>query len=194
MNPGATALTVTPRLINSLLKRPSQPNHPRFTGGIVGLSRIANQSRDAGHVDDPAVFRSTHDAGSGARADKTTGQVGCDHVIPFLVRHASHQFVARDPGVVDQDIKPTVFLLGTIRSQLWLQHDRSRRRQRLPPFPRPLQSAHCIGQFVGIACQTHHGRPVCRQCYGNGFTKALRGTSNNGNLVSQVSGQGHGSS
>ncbi len=105
-------------------KCPGQPNHPRFAGRVICLARVADQPRNAGHVDDPTILRLSHDSRRGSAADEATGQVGRDHVVPLLVRHPPHQLVTRDSGIVDQDIQSPMLGGGRLDRTLWRQPDR----------------------------------------------------------------------
>ena len=57
-----------------------------------------------GHVDDAACLLAHHDGG--ASVDKVEGrlQVHVDYHVPLLFRHTHHQSVARNTGVVYQNI------------------------------------------------------------------------------------------
>ena len=49
---------------------------------------------------------------------KNTSQVHVDDRVPFVERHLADRSVAKDPGVVDQDIEPAPFVADAIHHRL----------------------------------------------------------------------------
>ena len=79
-------------------------------GGVVRLAAVAARSHNRGQIDDAAVARLQHRAAGRAAEVENRGEVGRDHVIPVGVLHAHEEAVARDAGVIHEDIELTEFL------------------------------------------------------------------------------------
>ena len=62
MKPGATALTVMPRLASSRAVL-GEADYAGLGGGVVGLTGIAHQPHYRGDVDDPPLLLLQHRAG-----------------------------------------------------------------------------------------------------------------------------------
>jgi hypothetical protein len=83
--------------------------------GVVGLARRAEQERLGRGVHDPAVDRPARPlagippvGGGEAARHEVAAQVHPQHRIPLLLGHGEDHPVAQHPGVVDQDVQPTV--------------------------------------------------------------------------------------
>ena len=75
-----------------------------FCGDVVHLPRIAGVAHDAGDGDDSPALRLHHRTGAGAHQAETGFEIDADYLVPFLVLHAHRKVIARDPGVVDEDV------------------------------------------------------------------------------------------
>ena len=67
----------------------------------------ARQRRDVDDLPAPLLL---HDGDHGLAAEEEAGHVDAHHLFEELQRHLLDRLVARDPGVVDQDIHPAEFL------------------------------------------------------------------------------------
>ena len=104
MNPGASALTVTPREANSLATDLVNPIKRRLAGRIIALAGVAHQANDGGDVDDPPRTLLEKTPAQRLGKQKSALQIGVQHRVPILLAHAHDQSVARHAGVVDQNI------------------------------------------------------------------------------------------
>src|SRR5688572_7437631 len=84
--------------------RSSQSEDAGFGGGVVREPELAADAMDRADVDDFAVLVGPHDRRDGADHVKGAAEIGLDHFVPFLVFHAPQRAVARDAGVVDEDV------------------------------------------------------------------------------------------
>src|SRR2546423_3131408 len=85
-----------------------------FAGGVVGLSLVADQSDDAGDVDDAAAATLHHAARDGPNTGERAAQIGVLYRIPVFVFEAHDDVVAGDTGVVYQDIDRAKRLLDIV--------------------------------------------------------------------------------
>ena len=74
---------------------------------VVRLARVADQSGDTGDVDDASVTRFHHLFRYRAGEQKSSSQGHSDHVVPLLIGHHWQKRIARDAGVVDEDVDLT---------------------------------------------------------------------------------------
>jgi hypothetical protein len=94
--------------------RLGQADQPRLGGGVVGLPLVARQPHDARDVDDAARAPLHHPARRGADGVERALEVGIQHRVPVLVLDPHQQVVARDAGVVDEDVERTHLLLDAL--------------------------------------------------------------------------------
>lgn len=73
-------------------------------GGVVGLSRIPEESDDRGHVDDASFSLLGHEFKGSLRAVEYSGKVEIDDLLPLRRFHAHDEAVFGNAGVVDQDV------------------------------------------------------------------------------------------
>jgi hypothetical protein len=76
-----------------------------FGRHIVCLPDIACQAHDRADVDDASPSLAQHRLEGSTRCHKGAPQVDLQHPIPVLVLHAQQQGIARNAGVVDEDIE-----------------------------------------------------------------------------------------
>ena len=82
--PGATALTVTPRRATSAATVLVKAIEPGLGGGVVGLAGVGAQADDRGDVDDPPPARAQHRPQRAARGAVGGGQVRVEHAVPVV--------------------------------------------------------------------------------------------------------------
>ena len=103
----------------------------------------------------PNIFQNLRTRHNAAQAtDETAGQIGRDHIVPFLVRHAAHQLVTRDSGIIDQDIQPAVVFFGTGHGSCCGRPVGEVTRDRLADAANGFDLLNGVGQLVGIAGHT----------------------------------------
>src|SRR5260370_7370713 len=85
-------------------ERLGHADHARFRSRVVSLPRIALDADNRRDVYDSAKAPFQHAFQRGARQAEGRGQIDRKHSIPVLVLHANEQTIARDPGVVDEDV------------------------------------------------------------------------------------------
>ena len=106
MKPGATQLTVIPRLATSLRKRLRHADQAGLRGGVVRLPGIAGDADHRGDADDAAEALPHHALQRRARQAEGRLEVDAHDHLPVLVLHAHGEPVARQPGIVDEDVEP----------------------------------------------------------------------------------------
>ena len=104
MKPGATTLARMLRDAELLGDRLGEADQPRLARRVVRLPLVADDADDAGDVDDPSPAPLHHAARRRANRDERAAQVGVDHGVPVVVLDAEQDVVARQPGVVDEDV------------------------------------------------------------------------------------------
>ena len=104
MKPGATAFTVMLREPISWASALVSPIRPGFGRDIIGLARIASFADHRGDIDDPAPALRIMPESTCWMARERARQVGLDHRVPVVGLHAQGETVARDGGVVDQNV------------------------------------------------------------------------------------------
>src|SRR5439155_24019667 len=72
---------------------------------VVRLAGVPVQADDAREVDDRPAAAAHHPAGGGTAGVEDAAQVRVDYGAPILVGHPGDQTVARQPGVVDEDVQ-----------------------------------------------------------------------------------------
>src|SRR4051812_11357253 len=91
-------------LHNFLRQRLGEAGHPGLGRGVVGLAELPLDRVDRGDVDDAAPAALAHAVDHLARHVEHAVQVGVDHRHPVLLGHALEHRVARDAGVVVEDV------------------------------------------------------------------------------------------
>src|SRR5262245_53906895 len=89
-------------------QRLGKPDETGFRRGIVGLARVAHLPYDRTHRDDPSAVLLQHRAHRGLREHERGGEVRRDDSVPVGALHAHQQLIARDAGVADHDVEPSV--------------------------------------------------------------------------------------
>ena len=85
-------------------QRNGEAVHAGLRGGVVGLAVLALEAVDRTDLHDPAPLARAH-ALYHRTGDVEAGvEVGADDLVPLHRRHAMERGVARDAGVVDQDL------------------------------------------------------------------------------------------
>ena len=110
MRPGATTLTVMPRMRprvpSTCRTRSARPSTPRSSPGRHCPSGPTTELM--------AIMRPARCFNIGRNADwqivKAAVRLVAEHGVPILAFHPQQQLVARDAGVVDQDIDPAMAL------------------------------------------------------------------------------------
>src|SRR6185436_1638635 len=87
-----------------LCQRLGEAGHAGLGGGVVGLAELALDGVHRGDVHDAAPAAIAHAIDHLARDVEHAVQVGVDHRHPVGLGHALEHRVARDAGVVDQDV------------------------------------------------------------------------------------------
>src|SRR5512134_551367 len=87
-----------------LRQRLREPHHARLGGGVVGLPELALNRVHRGDVDDAPPAALDHAVDHLARDVEHAVEVGVDDRHPVLLGHALEHRVARDAGVVDEDV------------------------------------------------------------------------------------------
>ncbi len=105
MNPGATAFTRMFRDASSFATRLGEADQPRLARGVVRLPRVADEADHARDVDDPPRPPLHHAARRRAHRREGALQVRVEHRVPVIVLEAHQQVVAREAGVVHQDVE-----------------------------------------------------------------------------------------
>src|SRR5438105_1184623 len=88
-----------------------ETDEPRLARGVVGLALVADDADDARNVDDAAPATLHHTARRRANGDECAAQIGVDDGIPVVVLEPHQQVVARQAGVIDQNIHGTEIAL-----------------------------------------------------------------------------------
>ena len=117
INPGATALTVIPRLASSRAERFRQTNQARLARGVVRLPGVADQSDDRADVDDAAAALLDHRAHQRLGEVEGAFQVRVQDRVPIVDRHAHAESIARHAGVVHQNVDASE-VLQDLRARL----------------------------------------------------------------------------
>ena len=81
---------------------------PALGGGVVYLAILSGLSIDGTDVDDPAPAALFHAGKGGLRHVEAAAQIGAHHGVPIVIAHLQERAVARDPGVVDDDVDGAV--------------------------------------------------------------------------------------
>ena len=81
-----------------------QADQAGLRGRVVGLAHLAGLPAHAGDLDDPSGLGPEHRPRDGLERVEGAEQVRLEHLAPRVDAHAHDQVVARDAGVVDQDV------------------------------------------------------------------------------------------
>ena len=76
----------------------------RFRGGIIDLAILPRLPVDRPDIDDPPPFARPHAGEHGFGHVEAPAEIGVDHLFPVLIAHLQDGAVARDAGIVDDDI------------------------------------------------------------------------------------------
>ncbi len=106
--PGATTLTVTPRDPTSCATDFDEADQTRLRGCVVRLTGIARLPHDRADADDASAPLPDHRLEDGLREREYRRQVRRQHRIPIVAFQPDQQLVARDAGIVHQDVDPAV--------------------------------------------------------------------------------------
>ena len=85
-------------------ERLGHADEARLGGGVIALPRIAGRADHRGDRDDAAPALLHHAAQHGARQAEGGGEIDRDDLIPLVVLHAHEEIVARDAGIVDENV------------------------------------------------------------------------------------------
>mmetsp|Transcript_7932 Transcript_7932/g.15437 ORF Transcript_7932/g.15437 Transcript_7932/m.15437 type:complete len:299 (+) Transcript_7932:491-1387(+) len=85
----------------------SKTNNTSLGRTVVGLTRVAKDTYDAGNVHNTAPLLLAHDLRRKLGAKENAGKVNVNNLIPLLRLHAHHQGITRNSSIVDDNIKFT---------------------------------------------------------------------------------------
>src|SRR3990167_187278 len=89
-----------------------QCNYPHLGGAVIGLSKIADQTRGGGHVDQAPTALVLHRPCRSTAHEVGPVEVNLDDRVPLLVRHLVKKPVAQYAGVVDHAVDATEVFEG----------------------------------------------------------------------------------
>ena len=95
-----------------------QADHPRLGGRVVGLSEIADLTRHARHVNDPAPAPVGHLVDEMLGDQEDAGQVCREDLIPGIFGELLETAIAVDGRVVDQDVDGAEVALDFVAHRL----------------------------------------------------------------------------
>ena len=87
-----------------------EAHEPRLGRGVVRLPRVAHHAGSQTDVDDPPEAVLHHRPGRSTNGHEGRREVGRDHLVPLVIRHAEGEVVLGDAGVVDENVEPSVRL------------------------------------------------------------------------------------
>ena len=96
-----------PRLASSRASDFVRPINPALLAAVIRLTRVADQSDDRADVDDPTAPLLDHRPHQGLHKIERAFQVRVQDRVPIFNRHPHAQSVARDAGVVHQNVDAT---------------------------------------------------------------------------------------
>src|SRR5262249_18448404 len=85
-------------------------------GGVVRLAHLALLAVDRGDVDDAAELALAHALDHRAAHVEQRAEIGVDDGAPLVRLHAVEHGVARDPGIVDDDVDGTDLAFDLLQS------------------------------------------------------------------------------
>ena len=91
---------------------------PALGGGVVHLTVLASLPVDRADIDDPTPAAILHSGECGFGQIEAAAQIGAHHGVPVIVAHPQECAVARDPGIVDDDIDRAMFLFDLLAGLL----------------------------------------------------------------------------
>src|SRR6185503_15620512 len=97
----------------------------RLGGGIVHLAVLAGLTVDRTDVDDTAIFARAHPFPHRLGHVEAAAEIDVDHLVPRLAAHPLHRAVARDAGIVDQNVdrsEVALYLLDTSHAGVEVGH------------------------------------------------------------------------
>ena len=89
-----------------------EPDDTGLRGGVVGLPEESDRRADRGDVDDPSAVADPITGGPAAVED--AGEIRVDHRLPVVSGHLPQRLVAKNAGVVDEDVEATEAIDGPI--------------------------------------------------------------------------------
>ena len=110
MKPGATAFTVMLSRSDFDRDRAGEPDESRLRRNVIRLPGVPRLGDDGRNIDDAARALFEHRAERLLDAEVRAGEVGLQHRVPIVELHAQRERVARDRGVVDENVEPAHFL------------------------------------------------------------------------------------
>ena len=110
-------------------------------------------------------------------------QVGLENVVPVRLRHRQDQTVARDAGVVDQDVQIAIGIEGELHQRAGLGHVPDVGLVGDGRAARPLDLGHhrLTGLGIGVVVDDH-ARLAARQLDGDGASDPARGARHQGHF------------
>ena len=112
------ALTVDAEAGAFLGERLGETVDARLRGRIVHLAVLPGLAVDAADIHHPAKLGHPHALEGQLAQVEATAEVGVDHGVPHVPRHARHGAVAGDAGVVDQDLDRAVLVVDLLHGRL----------------------------------------------------------------------------
>ena len=162
-------------------QRLRQADDPGLGGGVVRLARVPVDADDAREVHDRAGAAAKHLPRDGAAGVEGAAQVRVDDLLPVLVAHARDQRVARDAGVVDEDVDVAELRLDALDQRLRLRGIADVRTHRDAADLRRDR----LGRLVPGAVVHGHARAAARQLARDGGADAARAARDEGDLAVQ---------
>jgi hypothetical protein len=146
---------------------------------IAASSRLFTTSAPSREIgaNSPPCFR------SGARQAKRRGQIHLQHRIPIGITHAQRQHIAREAGIIHQNIQApglSLDFLNKLRRRLRVRQISGRYND-----PRAKLSGECF-QFRSAAAGNGNRRTLGVQRAGHTSADAARGASDKGSLAGQI--------
>ena len=169
----------------------SQADQPGLRGRIVGLAWVADESRDAGHVDDPAVASPHHVPGSRPREQERPAQVRVEHAVPLVVASFAASSVSRVmPALLTRMSKRSHF--STTASTTWFtamarSFTSQANGSAVPPAVRMVVHASRRGLFAHVGARDLGAAKP--QFQGDRLAQASRGAGDQGDLAGQIDGE-----
>src|SRR5439155_1101006 len=123
--------------------------------------------------------------GGGARHAKCAPQVGLHHAVPVVVLHPHEKTVARDAGVVHEDVEASEALLRRVDESVAVL---AARRIGDDGGDRDARRFEVLGgalEAVGVAAGNDHGRAGLGQQPGDGGADASTATGDDGHAAGQ---------
>ncbi len=162
-------------------QRARHTRNARLGSRVVGLTRVAAGTYHRGDIDDATVALLHHRSHHATAQAKHCFQISIKHGVPLVVFHAQGQVVARDAGVVDQNMQAAVLFDNGVNERL-----RGQRIVDVQPHARAarkrcqrLRNVGCTGV---AGRRASHFQPTLGQRQRNRRANTARGPGDQGDL------------